>query len=193
MLWQIDIYLFRLLNNFAGQNKILDWFFYFCAVYLIFVLVVLTIGLLIYYFKRESNSELIQILQKFKIKKKTLWFLFLSIISPFFAYFLKILISIVYFRPRPFVTLANVHQLLFKSPLNASFPSGHTVLAFALAFSVFYKNKIWGSIFLILAMLIGLGRIFVGIHYPLDIIGGILVAFLATFIVNTITKKHLNL
>ena len=189
----MDYALFRLINNLAGRWRLLDFLGIFCAEYLLFVMAAAFIGLLIYYFKRESNSELIQILQKFKIKKKTLWFLFLSIISPFFAYFLKILISIVYFRPRPFVTLANVHQLLFKSPLDASFPSGHTVLAFALAFSVFYKNKIWGSIFLILAMLIGLGRIFVGVHYPLDIIGGILVAFLATFIVNTITKKHLNL
>jgi undecaprenyl-diphosphatase len=182
MLYQFDLYLFRLLNNLAGQNRVWDWFFYFAAVYLIFVMVGLAFGLVLYYLtpsispyfrKAKTGGEKVRV-------KKIYPFLFLLVATPILAYFLKIIVNLVYFRPRPFVVLSDVHQLIFKSPFEASFPSGHTVIAFALAFAVFYKNKIWGSVFLVLALAVGLGRIFAGVHYPLDIVGGIIVAFLAS-------------
>jgi undecaprenyl-diphosphatase len=191
MLYQMDLYLFRLINNLTGQNGVWDWFFYFAAVYLIFVLGAAVLGLVLYYLtpsispyfrKAKTGGEKVGV-------KKIYPFLFLLVATPILAYFLKILINFIYFRPRPCVALPEVHQLIFKSPLDASFPSGHAIIAFALAFAVFYKNKVWGSVFLVLALAVGLGRIFAGVHYPADIAGGILIAFLASLSSVKISKR----
>ncbi len=195
MLYQIDVYLFRLLNNLAGQSRVWDWFFYFCAVYLMFVLGAAVLGLFLYYFWRSGINPPQSPFKKGGIKggfSGAYSFLFLLVTTPILAYFLKIIINLIYFRPRPFVALADVHQLFFKSPLEASVPSGHTVVAFALAFAVFYKNKIWGSVFLVLAAAVALGRIFTGVHYPLDIVAGVMVAFLASLSSIRISKRLFN-
>jgi undecaprenyl-diphosphatase len=46
-------------------------------------------------------------------------------------------------------------------------------LIFALAIPVFLKNKTWGSFLLVLAVLSSFGRVFIGIHYPLDVLAGL--------------------
>jgi undecaprenyl-diphosphatase len=56
-----------------------------------------------------------------------------------------------------------------------SFPSGHSTFAFALAFSIFLYDKKYGSIFLIMAFLVSLGRIFTGVHFPFDIFIGAII------------------
>jgi undecaprenyl-diphosphatase len=64
----------------------------------------------------------------------------------------------------------------------SSFPSGHATLSFALAFSIFLYDKKIGSLFLLLAFFVAMGRIFTGVHFPLDIlVGGILGIFVSWF------------
>lgn len=62
-------------------------------------------------------------------------------------------------------------RLLIPSKNNSSFPSKHTVLAFALATSVLLRERLFGSIMWFLAILTGFSRIWLGHHYPFDIIG----------------------
>jgi undecaprenyl-diphosphatase len=83
--------------------------------------------------------------------------------------------------------LKNVHQLTAES-LNSSFPSGHSTFAFALAFSIFWYDKKSGIIFIILAILVALGRVLVGVHYPLDILFGALLGFLVVRITKFFVK-----
>lgn len=77
----------------------------------------------------------------------------------------------------------------FSRPLDntSSFPSGHTTLAFALAFSFYffiYKknknflNKIIVIIIVIIAALVGIARVYTGKHWPFDILGGAILGFL---------------
>lgn len=79
------------------------------------------------------------------------------------------LIRYFYHRPRPFAAL-NLPHLLTET--SYSFPSGHAIFFFALAAGVFSTNKRFGAWLYVVAILIGLGRIAAGVHYPSDILGG---------------------
>ncbi|MCX8056049.1 MAG: phosphatase PAP2 family protein [Ignavibacteria bacterium] len=77
-------------------------------------------------------------------------------------------------RPRPCKVLENVH-LLVGCTDSYSFPSSHAVNNFAAAmfFTFFYKHLKW--ILFSVATLMALSRIFVGVHYPSDVLGGALI------------------
>ena len=96
-------------------------------------------------------------------------------------------------RPRPFVTFTDM-QIIIPTPSEFSFPSGHTSSSFAAA-AVFYRHlpKKLGLPAVILAGLIGFSRLYVGVHYPTDVIAGvlmgILLSYLAEYLVNLFVKK----
>jgi undecaprenyl-diphosphatase len=82
------------------------------------------------------------------------------------------LVSFVWFRPRPFIDVPGVH-LLVPPPLTAySFPSSHSAAAFAIAFTVVFFHRRFGLALVAAAALVALSRVFVGVHYPLDILVG---------------------
>ena len=75
-----------------------------------------------------------------------------------------------------------------------SFPSGHTSSSFAAAFAVFLKGpKKIGIPALAVAALIGFSRLYVGVHYPTDVLAGIVIGllcgFLAVFIMDRVFAK----
>ena len=89
--------------------------------------------------------------------------------SVVFSLLINILIKCFYFKPRPF--LKQRIGILIPSKTDSSFPSKHTLLAFAVSTSIFLRERIIGSIMMGLSMLTGVSRIWVGHHYPSDIIG----------------------
>ena len=84
-------------------------------------------------------------------------------------------------RPRPF-DLYPVIQPLVERPHDFSFPSGHTCVSFAA--SLVYLRMLprpWGAASVVLAAVIALSRLYVGVHYPSDVLGGFLVGCLASW------------
>jgi undecaprenyl-diphosphatase len=77
-------------------------------------------------------------------------------------------------RTRPFAAHPDAHVWGNRSH-DPSFPSDHASAAFGIAFAVFLFDRIAGAIFLTAATFIGVGRVFIGAHYPLDVIAGCLV------------------
>ena len=69
------------------------------------------------------------------------------------------------------------------SRMNSSFPSGHAAAAFALAFAVWLHNKKIGVVFIILAVLVGLGRVLSNVHYSFDVFGGALLGVVVAYII----------
>ncbi len=74
-------------------------------------------------------------------------------------------------RPRPAAVLENVRALASGATGGYSFPSSHTANAFLVATLLFFLLKKWRWIPLVGAFFIGIARIYVGVHYPSDVIG----------------------
>ena len=85
-------------------------------------------------------------------------------------------------RSRPFEVNTSI-QLLLARPADFSFPSGHTAASFAAASSLFFagEKKLWKPV-LALAVLIAFSRLYLYVHYPTDILGGIAVGAAAGYI-----------
>jgi len=96
---------------------------------------------------------------------------------------LVFLSTMFYFRPRPFEVLPEGSlNLLFYRPTDSSFPSNLAAVLFAIAVPVIARNRAYGSCLLALAVFSSFGRVYMGIHYPLDILGGAAVGTLSSFI-----------
>ncbi len=91
-------------------------------------------------------------------------------------------------RPRPFDVL-NL-PILIKTPLDYSFPSGHTAAAFAFAVVSWKRNRQFGAGMLLFAVLMAFSRLYLCVHFPSDIIAGMLIGTsVALFILYIIQKR----
>lgn len=172
--------LFNLIHNLTYKWWLLDWLGIFLAKYLGYVLILIALLLLI----KEKNW------------RQRIYFFSLMTLSVILARgIITEIIRFFYSYPRPFQTLS-IQPLIAHSPDN-SFPSGHTAAFFALALVIFYfcrqkkqsedqtsfNNLRLGWWVLIMATLIGISRIFVGIHWPLDILAGALIGLTSAFLI----------
>jgi undecaprenyl-diphosphatase len=94
-------------------------------------------------------------------------------------------ISHVYFRHRPDVTVPGVEGFIarFGAFDEPAFPSGHATAAFAVVVALGWGNPGLLAGLLVVALLNALGRIAAGVHYPTDVLGGILLGTVASAVV----------
>ena len=174
MAW--DIKIFYLLNDLAGQSPIFDWLVIFFAAYLQYVLIALFLLLLV------STK-------KYSLREKLRIFLVSAIAVIISRLVITELIRFLYHRPRPFLVY-QTHQLIAENAY--SFPSGHATFFFALATAVYFYSKRWGLWLFAGSVLMGLARIAAGVHYPSDILGGMIIGIItgwAVFHAVTVLRK----
>jgi undecaprenyl-diphosphatase len=97
------------------------------------------------------------------------------------AYATAFVIHHLWARPRPYMTHHISHP--WSSTTDASFPSDHTTVSFAIAFAVVAFDPIAGAIFLVVAAIIAVGRLFIGAHYPGDVAAGLVIGAIAAAVV----------
>lgn len=125
------------------------------------------------------------------LKNRNKLFLFLPLTAALISRFVFTeIIKFFYFRPRPFVEQA-ISPLIEHAP-TASFPSGHTAFFFALSAGVYSFNKKVGLWFFVASTLIGFSRVFAGLHYISDIVGGLAVGLFSFWLINFVKKSRTN-
>ncbi len=179
-LLNLDIYLFRLINNVL-INPLFDKFFPFITEVDSWILVYI-VGFWYLFFKSG------------KIGKLTAFTLIITIIvsDQLSSTFLKEWFG----RIRPCHVLDNV-RLLVDCGGGKSFPSSHAVNNFAAAFVITYFFKKNYIFFYLIAFLMAYSRVYVGVHYPSDVIvGAIIIGFLMTKLITKleqlISKKNIK-
>ena len=159
----MELYLFHFLNQWAGQWLCLDALAVFLTKYLGYLLICFLLAWLSWDFLFRKEKYL-----------KTIKIISLSLGAALFSRLIIVeIIRWFYYRPRPFLT-EEVNQLISHSA-SSSFPSGHAAFFFALSTVIYLHNKKTGLAFFAASFLIVLSRVFVGIHYPLDILAGALI------------------
>ncbi len=166
-----DLQLFHFINDFASRWGLLDWIARFLAGNLAYCIVAVMIA--VWILKREHRRML------------TVAFVSAAIARGIIV----TLIRFFYHHPRP-ILVTDVHALAVNTEW--SFPSGNASFFFALATGVYLYNRKWGMVLYFCALVIGLARIFVGVHWPSDILAGAVLGILVGVATYFVGRKIFN-
>ena len=170
----MDFYLFQQINQFADKWAWLDNLGIFLAEYSGYFLMLILLSFL---FLGNKKKHRIMVVEAF----------FAAILA---RMVITSIIRFIYPRPRPFI--AHQVNLILEHSAEGSFPSGHTAFFFAISAIVYFFNKKAGISFFIISFLMGIARVFVGIHYLGDILAGIFVGVFSAWLINKYLKKVIN-
>ncbi|MDI6874554.1 phosphatase PAP2 family protein [Candidatus Solincola sp.] len=170
-LLNLDYTLFRYINGLAGKNVLLDSSMKaFCNDHL----VPFTLGFLVLVMtlkgrcRKEDRENLAAVIR-----------VFLTVALS--AALMQLVITLVH-RPRPFVN--HEVNLLFYKPVDWSFPSNPATATFSFFFSAWFSDRRFSWYFLPPAFLMSFARVYCGVHYPGDVLAGILLALLSAWMVH---------
>lgn len=158
-------------NSFIFRNSAFDFLVYFFAEVFPFILIAFSLFYFVF------------------IKKNLLAMLY-EVLIVFSGWATSEVLKFIFANPRPFVSIAEFTPLFTSEGL--SFPSSHATVFSALAVVMFFENKKLGIFFAVSAVLIGLSRIVAGVHYPVDILAGLVLGSVGVLVVYKYTGKLRN-
>jgi undecaprenyl-diphosphatase len=148
--------IFDAINDLAGHVTVADDLMKFAAQYVIFAVFAMVAAS---WFVRAGSDQSRRLAVYTAVITGALSFVAITVVHHFYTH------------PRPFVSRGDV-VLLIKHSADSSFPSDHATAAFALAASIAIYRRRYGLLLLALAALISFARVYVGLHYPFDVLAG---------------------
>ncbi|NUF27362.1 phosphatase PAP2 family protein [Gilliamella sp. ESL0254] len=158
--------LFLLVNASDKASKLLIYFAIFCAKYLVYIpIIIMGIGWFIRPFYRQLILKMV--------------------ISLGVALFVAFIIRHCFYSPRPFAVDVGTHNLFHDN--TSSLPSQHAVFVWTIFFTVLFnytcRFRIVLYLFALIAVLVSWSRVYLGIHWPLDIAVGFLVSIISVYLI----------
>jgi undecaprenyl-diphosphatase len=129
----------------------------------------------------------IYFLMQSRLKQKRM--LILGIVAVVSTYIVVLISSHIFINPRPFV-VTGIAPLIPHIPDNG-FPSDHAVFTAVIASIMYFFNKKIGITLLLISIIVSISRVYVGVHHPIDVIGGILIAIIMTSLSYMYVNKYL--
>lgn len=178
----INIQLFEIVHGLAGHSTFLDAFFVMVTSYMFLWLFCLLVLGHVAMHLRDNKA----------VSRKQALLRFVSIVATLLGTWMLVgLIKVAVALPRPFITLSDV-AVLIQDPASWSFPSGHATMAFALATTILLLHRTEKVVddrglvlvLYIMACLVGFSRVYVGVHYPLDVLAGAVLGLLAPWLIS---------
>jgi undecaprenyl-diphosphatase len=167
----VNQWLFSAIHDFSGHNAFADGVAIFFAVYLPYLLV---IGFFVLLYSEESRRQ-----RSYVFAEGVLAVLLArGIVTTIIKFF--------YNHARPFNWYGFVPLI---SESGNSFPSGHATWFFALAMVVWWVNRKWGVWYFALATLMAIARVYTGVHWPFDVVGGAAIGILSAIIIRMLLKS----
>ena len=111
----------------------------------------------------------------------------LAILSFVIAFLVAFVAGALYYDPRPFAA-GNIEPL-FPHQADNGFPSDHTLIAMVISSTVFVFRRKLGIVLGILGILVGISRVLSHVHHPIDIVGSVFIAIVATYIAWLVLRK----
>lgn len=164
----MNMELFRLINNLANKNIVLDKIMIFFSkdvpyIFMAVIAIVFILGVT----KKNCDYR--------KVAFNTFVITVINLILSF-------IIGGIYYVDRPFVH--NKVNLLLPHATDASFPSDHATGTMSIALGITKYNKLLGRMLTVISIIVGLSRVYVGHHYPMDVIGAYIIVFGTSYLYN---------
>ena len=172
----MNLEVFRLINNLANHNAAFDTIMIFFSkdVPYLFMAVI-------------AAAFFLGIASKNPVYRKAAFSTFLiTAINLVIAF----LIGSIYYVDRPFVH--NEVNLLFPHAADASFPSDHATGTMSIALGLEKLSKPLSIVLLLLSLAVGFSRVYVGHHYPADVIGAYAIVSATSFIYNSKFRSRIE-
>lgn len=166
---QYDLNILLFINGLAGH---IGWLDYLIANFTKYGALLFGIYLVGLWFTGNSPEE------KNENRKQALY----AFGSALLAMGINQLIGLMWYRNRPYID-HHVQQLVSVTD-DASFPSDHAAGSFSIAGMILVQRSIGGIILTVMAMILSLSRVYVGVHYPSDLLGGMVVGLLSSMVIN---------
>lgn len=167
---EINIDVFRSINDLGDKASSLNPVAIFFAEYMLYVLI---LGLLVFWFTRSTKNRMMVIQ---------------AVIATAIAEVLGKIAGHIYSHHQPFAVLPHVNKLV-EHAVDNSFPSDHTTIFFSVCISFWLVRKKEWWLWIVLPLFIAISRVWVGVHYPVDVVAAALFGIISALFVYWLAPK----